>query len=404
MESNYDVIIIGGGAGGFFTAINTVTFNPKLKVAILERSKEVLQKVKISGGRRCNVTHACFDPKELTQYYPRGAKELLGPFHQFNCGDTFEWFDQRNIPLKIEDDGRVFPESNTSQTIVDCFLSEVQKLKIDVLKSQGVTDFYSENNIWNIQTKTHQFTCKKIVIASGSSNQIWKLLRNLQHTIISPTPSLFTFNIKDERLKDIPGVVIQNTEIEVVNTKLVSNGPLLITHWGLSAPSILKLSAWGSKILAECNYQFNIKINFIGYSDENCREQLNVFKKELAKKSVYKYNQFELPKRLWYKLVTASSITEATRWADLNKKQLEALTQQLTSAIFNVDGKSTFKEEFVTAGGVALKEIDFKKMESKLHENLYFAGEVLNIDAVTGGFNFQNAWTTGYLVAKAIAY
>ena len=402
MKTNYDILIIGGGAAGFFTAINAAAFNPDLKIAILERGKEVLQKVKISGGGRCNVTHACFDPKELTQYYPRGAKELLGPFHQFSCGDTFEWFDQRNIPLKIEEDGRVFPESNTSQTIVDCFLNEAEKHHIDILKSQGVIDFYKEDDNWIIQTKTHQFTSAKLVIACGSSNKIWKLLEKNGHRIIPPTPSLFTFNSKDERLQDIPGVVIQNTEIEVIDTKLCSDGPILITHWGLSAPAILKLSAWGSKILAERNYKFDIKINFIGYAVENCREELNTLKKSLAKKSVFKYNQFNLPKRLWYKLVFAAGITETTKWADLNKNQLNALASQLTEAIFNIDGKSTFKEEFVTAGGVALKEINFKKMESKIQSNLFFAGEVINIDAVTGGFNFQNAWTTGYLVAKAI--
>ncbi len=403
MNTNYDVVIIGGGAGGFFTAINCATQNPTLKIAILERSKNVLQKVKISGGGRCNVTHACFDPKELTQYYPRGAKELLGPFYQFNCGDTFEWFEQRNITLKIEEDGRVFPESNTSQTILDCFINETQKHNIAVLKNQSVSDFYSKNNIWKIKTKSDTFTSKKLVIATGNSQKIWKILEHLNHTIITPTPSLFTFNSTDKRLKDIPGVVAKNVDIEIINTKLSSNGPLLITHWGFSAPAILKLSAWGSKILAQCNYKFDIKINFIEYTTENCREQLNKFKQELAKKNVYKYNQFHLPKRLWYKLVSAANISETTRWADLNKNQLQELTTQLTGAIFKIDGKSTFKEEFVTAGGVRLKEIDFKKMESKLHANLFFAGEVINVDAVTGGFNFQNAWTTGYLAAKAIS-
>ncbi len=402
MNTNYDILIIGGGAAGFFTAINAATFNTELKIAILERSKDVLQKVKVSGGGRCNVTHACFDPKELTQYYPRGAKELLGPFHQFNCGDTFEWFDQRNISLKIEEDGRVFPESNTSQTIIDCFINETQKHSIDILKSQGVTDFYKENDNWIVKTKTKQFTCQKLVIAAGSSQKIWKLLEKINHKVIPPTPSLFTFNINDNRLQDIPGVVVPNVEIEVLNTKLFSDGPLLITHWGLSAPAVLKISAWGSKILAECNYKFDIQINFIGYSPQNCREELNTLKKNLAKNNVYKYTQFNLPKRLWYKLVLAAAITETTKWADLNKSQLNALATQLTEAIFKVDGKSTFKEEFVTAGGVALKEINFKKMESKVHPNLFFAGEVINVDAVTGGFNFQNAWTTGYLVAKAI--
>jgi len=403
MQKKYDVIIVGGGAAGFFTAINIAQQRTDLKIAILERGKDVLQKVKVSGGGRCNVTHACFDPKELTQYYPRGEKELLGPFHQFCCGDTFEWFDQLGIELKIEEDGRVFPITDSSQTIIDCFLSEVNKHNIELLTNQTLVNFEKENAKWLVSTKSETFIANKLVVAAGSSPKLWKLLKAKGHSIINPVPSLFTFNIKDSRLEDIPGVVAQDVEVKVLDTNLESNGPLLITHWGLSAPSILKLSAWGARTLADKNYKFDISVNFIGLQTEDCLNQLKELKQELAKNLVVKYNQFEVPKRLWRKLVEATDITETTRWADLTKIQLENLSSQLTNAVFKVDGKSTFKEEFVTAGGIDLKEINFKRFESRIHENLFFAGEVLNIDAVTGGFNFQNAWTGGYLVAKAIS-
>jgi len=403
MRNEYNVIIIGGGAAGFFTAINIAQQRTDLKIAILERGKDVLQKVKVSGGGRCNVTHACFDPKELTQYYPRGEKELLGPFHQFCCGDTFEWFDQRGIELKIEEDGRVFPITDSSQTIIDCFQGEVKKYNIDVLTNHALIDFERENDQWLVSTKSETFSTTSLVIAAGSSPKLWKLIKSKGHNIINPVPSLFTFNIKDDRLTDIPGVVAQDVEIKVLGANLESSGPLLITHWGLSAPSILKLSAWGARTLSDKDYKFDISINFIGLQTEVCLNQLKEFKQEMAKNLVVKYNQFEVPKRLWRKLTEASQVSDTTRWADLTKIQLENLANQLTNAIFKVDGKSTFKEEFVTAGGVDLKEINFKRFESRIHKDLFFAGEVLNIDAVTGGFNFQNAWTGGYLVAKAIS-
>jgi len=403
MQNKYDVIIVGGGAAGFFTAINVAQQRTDLKVAILERGKDVLQKVKVSGGGRCNVTHACFDPKELTQYYPRGEKELLGPFHQFCCGDTFEWFDQRGIELKIEEDGRVFPITDCSQTIIDCFQKEIKKHKIEVLTNQALVDFEKEDDKWLVSTKSETFSADSLVMAAGSSPKLWKLIQSKGHNIVNPVPSLFTFNIKDDRLTDIPGVVAQDVEIKVLGTNLESSGPLLITHWGLSAPSILKLSAWGARTLADKNYKFDISVNFIGLATDDCLGKLKELKQDMAKNLVGKYNQFEVPKRLWRKLVNASQTSDTTRWADLTKIQLEELANQLTNAVFKVDGKSTFKEEFVTAGGIDLKEINFKRFESRVHKNLFFAGEVLNIDAVTGGFNFQNAWTGGYLVAKAIS-
>ena len=397
----YDVIIVGGGAAGFFAAINVAEMNPDLSVAILEKNKEGLQKVKVSGGGRCNVTHAEFIPQELAKNYPRGEKELLGPFHSFMTGDTIEWFSKRGVELKIEEDGRMFPITDSSQTIIDCFLKETKRLGIHVLYSQTVKAI-SKSDRFLIETQDQEFTSEKLLLATGSSPKFWKLLEKLGHTIVEPVPSLFTFNIKDLRIKEIPGVVAQDVEIKILDSDLYSSGPLLITHWGMSAPAILKLSAFGALELARRNYQFKIEVNFIKMDFEDCLEILKKTKQDFGKKSFYSSPQFDLPKRLWQQLVLASGISEETRWADANRVQLEALTSQLTQAVFEVDGKSTFKEEFVTAGGVDLKEVNFKTFESKLIENLFFAGEVLNIDAVTGGFNFQNAWTGAYLSAKAI--
>lgn len=405
-----DIIIVGGGAAGFFAAINIAEKYPELKVTLLERGKEGLQKVKISGGGRCNVTHAEFVPSELVLNYPRGEKELLGPFHQFMTGDTIDWFEARGVELKIEDDGRMFPKSNSSQTIIDCFLQQAAKNKVEIRYNESVktiahlseTDPKTENYHFRLETLSGEFYCKKLVVATGSNPKIWNMLQHLGHRISSPVPSLFTFDIDDPRIKDIPGVVALNVEVKVLGSDLSSVGPLLITHVGMSAPAILKLSAFGAIELATMNYNFEIEINFIRQTAEECLDTLKEVKHDLAKKTVFKSPQYELPKRLWQQLVLAAEMTSETRWADINKQQLENLTLQLTQATFKVTGKSTFKEEFVTAGGVELKEINFKTFESKLYENLYFAGEVINVDAVTGGFNFQNAWTSAFLVAKAI--
>jgi predicted Rossmann fold flavoprotein len=401
MNQNFDIIIVGGGAAGFFTAINIVEKNPKMKVAILERGKEVLTKVRISGGGRCNVTHACFEPNELVKFYPRGEKELRGPFHQFSSGDTVEWFKNHGVELKIEADGRMFPVSNSSQTIIDCFLQSTQKLGITVLTGQSVQSIFKKEAFWKIETQNENYIAEKLILATGSNPKIWEMLQTFGHAIVNPVPSLFTFNIKDARIKELPGVAAQVT-VKVKDTKLVSTGPLLITHWGMSGPAILKLSAWGARILFEKNYQFTIFVNWLNdVATDDAEKSLKDLKLEHAKKAVSKKSPFDFPNRLWESLVLASGIESETKWADLSKIQLHALSDQLTNSSFQVNGKSTFKEEFVTAGGITLKEINFKNMESKLHENLYFAGEIVNIDAVTGGFNFQNAWTSGYILANS---
>jgi len=402
MNQNFDIIIVGGGAAGFFTAINSVEKNPKLKVAILERGSEVLSKVRVSGGGRCNVTHACFEPNEFVKFYPRGEKELRGPFHQFCSEQTVQWFSNHGVELKIEDDGRMFPVSNSSQTIIDCFLEATHKLGITVLTGQSVQSIFKKDNFWKIETQNENYITEKLILATGSNPKIWEMLQTFGHAIANPVPSLFTFNIKDSRIKDLPGVSAV-VSVKVKDTKLTSTGPLLITHWGMSGPAILKLSAWGARILFEKNYQFTVFVNWLNDVDTDDAEKiLKNLKQEHAKKAVAKKSPFDFPNRLWGSLVLASNILDETKWADLSKIQLQNLANQLTNSSFQVNGKSTFKEEFVTAGGIDLKEINFKTMESKLHENLYFAGEIVNIDAVTGGFNFQNAWTSGFILANAL--
>ena len=398
------VIIIGGGAAGFFTAINAKEMNPELDITILEKGKEVLQKVKISGGGRCNVTHACFEPKELVQFYPRGNKELLGPFHQFMTGDTFEWFENNGIPLKIEKDNRVFPESNSSQTIIDCFLNKTKRLGISVLKNHGVNTIQKQANSWLLITKEKQFVCDAVVIAAGSSKKVWELSKAMGHTIISPVPSLFTFNIKDARIKDLLGISVPNATVQLEDTNLEASGPLLITHWGMSGPAILKLSAFGARVLAEKNYEYQVQVDWLSRPTHKIVNVLLNLKKKHSKKQVIVRSPFEeIPKRLWERFVLATTIKTTFNWADVSHEQIDALANQLTKSVFTAKGKSTFKEEFVTAGGVDLREINFKNFESKLQNNLFFVGEVLNIDAVTGGFNFQNAWTGGWLCSKALA-
>jgi len=424
----FDVIVIGGGAAGFYSAIHIAEARPELKIAILERGKEVLGKVKVSGGGRCNVTHAEFDPQELVKNYPRGQKELRGPFHSYCTGDTVAFFEKRGIPLKIESDGRMFPVSDSSQTIIDCFLNEADRLGVCVLKHSAVADIrYNTSTktkayVWEVESIKSTYQARKIIVATGSNPKIWKLLEKLGHSLEPAVPSLFTFNIKDKRIDGIMGVStdaavdvleprLYNPKISiklrsrvVEKTLMSSDGPLLITHWGMSGPAILKLSAWGAKLLNEMKYRFRIRINWLpDYHTEGVIGLLMHIKDIEAKKTVLRTKAVDVPRRLWTNLVRASNIENTEKWADLPKTKLEKLASQLTQCEFQVDGKSTFKEEFVTAGGVNLKEIDFRTFESKILPGMYFAGEVIDVDAITGGFNFQNAWTGGYIAAQAIA-
>lgn len=404
MQHHFDAIIIGGGAAGFFTAINLAEKNPSLKIAILERGKEVLSKVRISGGGRCNVTHACFDANELTSYYPRGSKELRGPFHTFAAADTVSWFQQHGVLIKREDDGRMFPQANTSQAVIDCFLRLQQSLGIGLCKGENVLSIQRNENSWQLNTQQHQFIAQQICIATGGSPAMWKLLQQLGHTIVAPVPSLFTFNCKDERIMDLPGVAT-NVAVSIKDTNLQSSGPLLITHWGMSGPAILKLSAWGARILYDKQYVFTLVINWLQTENiESTLQKLRLQKEQHAQKTVSFKSPFKIPTRLWENLVQAASINKTVKWADLSKAQISQLAQQLCQSQFAIRGKSTFKEEFVTAGGIDLKEVDFKTMRSKILPGIYLTGEILNIDAVTGGFNFQNAWTGGYIAATAMQY
>ncbi|RLD24753.1 MAG: aminoacetone oxidase family FAD-binding enzyme [Bacteroidetes bacterium] len=423
----FDVIIVGGGASGFYAAINIAEADPTLKIAILEKGKDVLQKVRISGGGRCNVTNAEQDPKELVKNYPRGKKELLGPLYTHNSGDTIRFFENRGITLKAESDGRVFPVSNSSQTIIDCFLNETMRLGIKVFKHSAVTNIEplgtKENaDGWRITSIKNQYLGKKVLIAAGSNPKIWKILEHLGHSIVPPVASLFTFKIDDERISGIPGIAT-NAKVDVLpkhafgpeltlklksghtpKALLSAEGPLLITHRGLCGPAVLNLSAWGAILMNEFKYRFPIRINWLpDYHQGSILPLLMEIKEIEAKKTVLRTNDLEIPKRLWAKLVKASGIAGDEKWAEVTKERLQDLADQLTNCRFLVDGKSAFKEEFVTAGGVDLKEIDFKTFESKIHPNLFFAGEVINIDGITGGFNFQNAWTGGYIAAQAIA-
>jgi len=402
MSKKYDVIIAGGGAAGFFTAINIAEANPKLKIAILERGKETLAKVRVSGGGRCNVTHACFVPNDLVKFYPRGEKELRGPFNRFGAGDTIEWFEKRGVELKTEDDGRMFPVTDSSQTIIDCFNTAVKNAGIQVLTGESIQSLYKGEHTWKIETQNDTFISDKLVMATGSNPKMWDMLAELGHTIVAPVPSLFTFNIKDPRIKDLMGVSALAT-VKVKNSKLEASGSLLITHWGMSGPGILRLSAWGALELFAKSYQFVIQVNWLNDVElDECDVILKELKQEHAKKTVSKKSPFDFPNRLWENLVAAANINADTKWADLTRNELQALAAQLVNGEYNVNGKSTFKEEFVTAGGVDLKEVNFKTMQSKRVENLYFAGEVINVDAITGGFNFQNAWTGGFIAAESI--
>ena len=392
------VIIIGGGASGFFTAANIDT---KLyDVTILEQNSDVLQKVKISGGGRCNVSHACFDPRELVQFYPRGHKELLSVFTKFQPGDTMNWYEEHGVALKIEDDNRIFPESNSSQSIIDCLVYECRKKNVKILTKQTVTEILPQENGYKIHTTDQNYFADYVVFSTGSSPKAFKILEKLGHQIIAPVPSLFTFNIKNEILKDLMGTSFQYVDIEVPKLNLEESGSLLITHWGLSGPAILKLSAWGARELAALKYQFEIIVNFIGTASEDALEIFKNFKENEPKKSIGQAKIFDITNRFWQRILFVSGIDTTKQLANINNKEMQKIIENLCCCRMNVTGKSTFKEEFVTAGGVDLKEMDFKTMKSKKLPNFYISGEVLNIDAVTGGFNFQACWSEGWLIAQ----
>ncbi|MDR6404948.1 MULTISPECIES: NAD(P)/FAD-dependent oxidoreductase [Chryseobacterium] len=392
------IIIIGGGAAGFFCAANLD--EKKYKITILEQNSDVLQKVKVSGGGRCNVTHACFDPKELVRFYPRGNKELLSVFTKFQPGDTMDWFDQRKVSLKIENDNRIFPESNSSQTIINTFLNEIQQKNVGVKTKCSVKEIEKLDEKYLVKTSLGDFEADFIIYATGSSPKSLKIIENLGHKIIDLVPSLFTFNIKDDLLKDLAGTTFEMAETSIPKLKTEESGPLLITHWGLSGPAILKISAWEAINLAKVKYNFEIEVNFISKDIEDAEELFQNFKQSNPKKTIGQSKIFDITNRFWQRILEVSNVDHNKQVANISAKEMQKIVENLCKKKFNVTGKSTFKDEFVTAGGVDLKEINFKNMSSKILPNFYVAGEVLNIDAVTGGFNFQACWSEAWLIAQ----
>ncbi|MGH2638342.1 MAG: NAD(P)/FAD-dependent oxidoreductase [Rhabdochlamydiaceae bacterium] len=394
-----DVVIVGGGAAGIFAALSAKEASPALSVTLLEKSVLFLSKVRVSGGGRCNVTHACFDPQKLIQNYPRGEKELLGPFYRFQPKDTIAWFESRAVLLKTEKDGRVFPTTDQSQTIIDALLNEARKLGVDLrIRQHIISIFYSEGH-FHTQLRDGTSLCTKaLLLATGSSPEGYRFAESLGHTIQPPVPSLFTFNVPTSRLTALSGVAVQNVVVSLPEISMKQSGPLLITHFGFSGPATLKLSAWAARELHALQYKTIIHINWVPqFSLEELKNKLNKTKLEKPSKTLGQLTLFDLPKNLW-KVLTAP-FTDKTL-AHLSYFNIEQLCKTLHADPYQMDGKTTHKEEFVTCGGVTLKEVDFKTMQSKILPGLFFAGEILNIDGVTGGFNFQNAWTTGYLAGQ----
>ncbi|MBX2959678.1 MAG: NAD(P)/FAD-dependent oxidoreductase [Flavobacteriales bacterium] len=405
MNSNYDVIIVGGGAAGVFSAINTAKNNQHLNIAILEKTTQLLSKVKVSGGGRCNVTHACFEPKELVKFYPRGSKELLGAFYQFQPTDTINWFKERNVELKTEIDGRMFPVTDNSQTIIDCFTNELTKYNIDVFYNTKVEHISKNHQKFELITNQNSFKTTKLLITTGGFNKLehYQFITQLGITIEPPTPSLFTFNLPNNPITELQGIATP-AKVKLLGTKFEEQGALLITHWGMSGPVILKLSAWASKVLNEKNYEFDFMINWLlDKKDDDLNEIYQLNKQHYGSKKVINQFEFGLPKKLAAYLINKAGIGDDDKWADVSKKQLNKLTETLLRDTYHSSGKTTFKSEFVSCGGVKLNEINFKTMESKKIPNLYFAGEVLDVDALTGGFNFQAAWTTGWIAGQELA-
>ena len=401
------LIVIGGGAAGFFCAVNAARLNPALEIIILEKSGKLLSKVKVSGGGRCNVTHACFSIADMVKKYPRGASFLKKAFHHFFTNDTIAWFKERAVILKAEADGRMFPVTDSSQTIVDCLMKEENKYAVDIRMNSEVKGIYKTEDVWNLVMKDETvLAADYMCIASGGYPKIlqYDWLKKSEHSIEEPVPSLFTFNMPGNNITSLMGVSVEKVTVKIVGSKLSEEGPLLITHWGMSGPAILKLSAWGARELAICNWQFAIIINWVSEFNENSlREKVQKLRFDLASQKIVNRNPFGLPGRLWEYLLIQSGIDPNLRWADLPAREQNKLIKNLCANEYAVKGKTTFKEEFVTAGGVELNEIDFNTMQSKKHPGLFFAGEIINVDGVTGGFNFQNAWTTGWIAAKAVS-
>jgi len=407
MNSNWDVIIAGGGPAGFFAAIRCAELNPRLHVLIIEKASQTLGKVIISGGGRCNVTHACFDPAKLVTFYPRGGNELRGAFSRFQVTDTVEWFESRGVKLKTESDGRMFPVTDSSETIAECLRTAAKKAGVEVHASislLGVEKDSKSGFRLEVRSRANVFYVhtKKLLLATGGERKTLENVRSLGHTVEEPVPSLFTFNVRDKRIDGLAGVAVEDVTLKM--DSIIQNGALLITHWGLSGPAVLRVSAWGARELHEKKYRAKLIVNWLG--DTSFEKALNVLThnkewQENARKKVSTNPAFsQIPLRLWKQLV---EFIGEKNWADISKTEVRKLANELTSGEFKIEGKGQFKEEFVTCGGVKLNEIDFKTMQSRIVENLFFAGEVLNIDGLTGGFNFQSAWTTGWLAGNALA-
>ena len=396
--------IIGGGAAGFFGAIAAA--ETKAEVVLLEKTTKLLSKVRVSGGGRCNVTHSCFDNNLLLKNYPRGFKELKKAFQLFSVKDTINWYEKRGVKLKTEPDGRMFPITDNSETIIDCLTSEVINHKVKIITGAAVSSIIKKENLFCVTTSANDiFSFDKVLVATGGSpkEEAYNWLKELGHNIIPPVPSLFTFNIPNSKLEGLQGISVTLATVRIAGSKTSQSGPVLITHWGLSGPAVLKLSAWEARNLHEVSYQFTIIVTWVPeYTEDLMREKLTQLKKENSKKIIYSNPCFNLPRRLWERLVLLAELNETIRWADLPSKNLNKLLEELIRCSLTVSGKTTFKEEFVTCGGVNLKEVDFTTMESKICPGLYFAGEALDIDAITGGFNFQAAWTTGYIAGKSM--
>ena len=415
LPSNWDVVVAGGGPAGFFAAIRCAELNPGLKVLILEKARQTLGKVLISGGGRCNVTHACFEPAQLVTYYPRGAAELRGAFSRFQPADTVNWFEERGVRLKTESDGRMFPVTDSSETIANCLRESARHAGVLVRTGMSLRDAEKPSNegfrLTVQQTRVENgrkeaelrdLHARKLLLATGSDSRTRQIVKSLGHTIEEPVPSLFTFNIKDQRIDGLAGISVESVTLKM--DSVVQSGPLLITHWGLSGPVVLRVSAWGARILHDKRYRAPLIVNWLGnYTFDNALDVLQRHKdwRGNARKKVSAEPGFtQLPIRLWRQL---THVIGEKNWADVSKTELRILATELTAGEFQIEGKGQFKEEFVTCGGVKLNEVDFKTMQSRLVENLFFAGEVLDIDGLTGGFNFQSAWTTGWLAGNAFS-